>query len=212
MDGDPFGSEDSAPVGSSDGFPMPEPPAGMGDPISSDEGYVGGGSDDFMAVNDPAPPASNSNPADDFAAAPPPPPPVATSSPSSSSEPFPAPVSPAKSSSPPLDAMAAWNEEWSTKLAARKDAEDAAKAAAIAQASSDASHFDLARSKAREATSLKNRNEEQVKLEALEADLESVNPWERVVKLVDIQQDKEGPDLSRMRSILIQLKNEPIGA
>ena len=52
----------------------------------------------------------------------------------------------------------------------------------------------------------------QVKLEALEADLESDNPWERVVKLVDLQQEGEGSDVSRMRSILIQLKNEPIKA
>ena len=85
-------------------------------------------------------------------------------------------------------AMDTWNAEWTAKLTARKSAENAAKAEAITAALADAAKFNTTREKTRESKMQKNRNEEQVKLEALEADLESVNPWERVVKLVDLQQ------------------------
>ena len=61
----------------------------------------------------------------------------------------------------------------------------------------------------KEKTQANNRTAEQVFLEQLEADLESDNPWERVVNLVDIQADAdEANDVSRMRQIFIQLKNE----
>jgi len=50
----------------------------------------------------------------------------------------------------------------------------------------------------------------------LEADLEAENPWERVIKLVDMQADVGGPgssvcDLQRLKQMLIQLKAEPLG-
>mmetsp|Transcript_18413 Transcript_18413/g.38339 ORF Transcript_18413/g.38339 Transcript_18413/m.38339 type:complete len:165 (+) Transcript_18413:31-525(+) len=109
-------------------------------------------------------------------------------------------------------AMATWNAEWMEKLSARKNKENEAKAKAIEQAGKDLEQFVAERDASRESKMSKNRSEEQVKLEALEADLESDNPWERVVKLVDLQQEGEGSDVSRMRSILIQLKNEPIKA
>lgn len=49
-------------------------------------------------------------------------------------------------------------------------------------------------------------------LEQLEGELESENPWERVVSLVDTQAEivEDFKDTSRMTSILIQLKNEPL--
>lgn len=49
-------------------------------------------------------------------------------------------------------------------------------------------------------------------LEQLEGELESENPWERVVSLVDTQAEivEDFQDTSRMTSILIQLKNEPL--
>ena len=117
---------------------------------------------------------------------------------------------------PPVEeetsAMATWNAEWMEKLQNRKNAENEAKSTAIEQAGKDLAQFVAERDAGRESKMSKNRSEEQVKLEALEADLESDNPWERVVKLVDLQQEGEGSDVSRMRSILIQLKNEPIKA
>lgn len=52
----------------------------------------------------------------------------------------------------------------------------------------------------------------QVFLEQLEGELESENPWERVVSLVDTQAEvlEDFKDKSRMTSILIQLKNDPL--
>ena len=49
--------------------------------------------------------------------------------------------------------------------------------------------------------------------EQMDADLDAANGWERVVKLIDCdtKPEKDGrSDLSRMRSILVQLKNEPL--
>lgn len=53
---------------------------------------------------------------------------------------------------------------------------------------------------------------QKVFLEQLEGELESENPWERVVSLVDTQSEvvEDFKDTSRMTSILIQLKNEPL--
>lgn len=49
-------------------------------------------------------------------------------------------------------------------------------------------------------------------LEQLEGELESENPWERVVSLVDTQTEivEDYKDTGRMTSILIQLKNDPL--
>ena len=49
-------------------------------------------------------------------------------------------------------------------------------------------------------------------LEQLEGELESENPWERVVSLVDTQSEivEDFKDTGRMTSILIQLKNDPL--
>lgn len=100
-----------------------------------------------------------------------------------------------------------WNSEWQAKLEMRRGAEVSAKAACIAAAAAALATFSTERMALRDATMSKNRSEEQVKLESLEADLESVNPWERVVKLVDLQQE-EGINVERIRTLLIQLKNE----
>lgn len=52
----------------------------------------------------------------------------------------------------------------------------------------------------------------QIFLEQLEGELESENPWERVVSLVDTQTEivEDYKDTTRMTSILIQLKNDPL--
>ena len=81
-----------------------------------------------------------------------------------------------------------------------------------AKATEDLEQFNSEKEKMREANQQKNRNEEQVLLEQLEADLDSDNPWERVVNLVDIEakNDDDKSDVSRMRQIFIQLKTEPL--
>jgi hypothetical protein len=59
----------------------------------------------------------------------------------------------------------------------------------------------------------KNRSEEQVLLESLESEVEGGNAWERVTKLIDISAEAveaKKSDVSRMRKLFIQLKNEPL--
>ena len=58
-----------------------------------------------------------------------------------------------------------------------------------------------------------NRSEEQVLVETLESQAEVLKTWDRVTKLIDASADvvdKELSDVSRMRKLFIQLKNEPL--
>jgi hypothetical protein len=59
-----------------------------------------------------------------------------------------------------------------------------------------------------------NRSEEQVLVETLESEAEVLKTWERVTKLIDASSDvadaSKGSDVSRMRKLFIQLKNEPL--
>ena len=52
----------------------------------------------------------------------------------------------------------------------------------------------------------------QLLMEQIEADMEAENPWARVIKLVDLQAEHSDKnlDVSRMRQLFIQLKNEPV--
>jgi len=110
-----------------------------------------------------------------------------------------------------LSPMAKWNNEWTVTLMQRKDEENAAKAKDVEQARLDLENFQAARETRRESKMARNRSEEQDKLEALEADLENNNSWQRVVKLVELTHDTvEGSeDVKRMRDVFILLKNEP---
>uniref|UniRef100_A0A7S2GYA0 Clathrin light chain n=1 Tax=Helicotheca tamesis TaxID=374047 RepID=A0A7S2GYA0_9STRA len=112
---------------------------------------------------------------------------------------------------PELSPMAKWNNEWQVTLMQRKDEENAAKAKDVEQARVDLEKFQAEREARREAKMARNRSEEQDKLEALEADLENDNSWQRVVKLVELTQDsaEASEDTKRMKDVFILLKNEP---
>ena len=107
--------------------------------------------------------------------------------------------------------MAKFNEEWQRTLLARKDEENAKKATVVETARQEIEAFQADREKRREARMAKNRSDEQDKLEAIEADLENDNSWQKVVKIIELNQDsKEGSgDTGRMRDILVLMKNEP---
>ena len=108
-------------------------------------------------------------------------------------------------------AMTKWNEEWQTTLLARKDEENSIKAAAVEKAREDIASFQAEREKRRESRMAKNRSDEQDKLEAIEADLENDNSWQRVVKMIELNQDSSdgAVDTGRMKDVLVLLKNEP---
>jgi len=108
-------------------------------------------------------------------------------------------------------AMAKFNAEWQETLAARKDEEDAAKVDMEAAAKTFMDEFQAKREAKRDAKLAKNREDEQAKLEDIEADLENDNNWQRVSKMVDLTQDgavEDNEDTKRMRDVFILLKNE----
>ena len=58
-----------------------------------------------------------------------------------------------------------------------------------------------------------NRSEEQILLESLESEVDAANTWDRVAKLIDAANDTTmaaNADVTRMRKLFIQLKNEPL--
>jgi hypothetical protein len=106
--------------------------------------------------------------------------------------------------------MQIWNEQWQETLLARKDEENAKKAEFVEAARLALEEFQAMAEQKRDAKMAKNRQDEQEKLEAIEADLENDNSWQRVCKMVDLSHDAaEGSaDVSRMRDVLIFLKND----
>eukprot|EP00584_Thalassiosira_punctigera_P007790 CAMPEP_0172532930 /NCGR_PEP_ID=MMETSP1067-20121228/5797_1 /TAXON_ID=265564 ORGANISM="Thalassiosira punctigera, Strain Tpunct2005C2" /NCGR_SAMPLE_ID=MMETSP1067 /ASSEMBLY_ACC=CAM_ASM_000444 /LENGTH=244 /DNA_ID=CAMNT_0013317493 /DNA_START=110 /DNA_END=844 /DNA_ORIENTATION=- len=110
--------------------------------------------------------------------------------------------------------MAKWNDEWAVTLLRRKEEENATKASHVETARDEVAAFQAEREKRREARMAKNRSDEQDKLEAIEADLENDNSWQRVVKMIELNQDStEGAvDTGRMKDVLVLLKNEPARA
>ncbi|KAL7534597.1 hypothetical protein ACHAXR_005979 [Thalassiosira sp. AJA248-18] len=107
--------------------------------------------------------------------------------------------------------MAKWNDAWQTTLLTRKDDENAMKASTVEKAREEIAAFQAEREKRREARMAKNRSDEQDKLEAIEADLENDNSWQRVVKMIELNQDSSdgAVDTGRMKDVLVLLKNEP---
>merc|ERR1712194_146560 len=111
---------------------------------------------------------------------------------------------------PEASAMKKFNEEWQETMSARKAEEDAEKAAMVEAARVAIEEFQTKASMKRDAKMAKNREDEQAKLEDIEADLENDNNWQRVSKMVELTQDgvDAGEDTKRMRDIFILLKNE----
>ena len=106
--------------------------------------------------------------------------------------------------------MQIWNEEWQALLLVRKDEESARQAELTEEARIALETFQKEREAKREATMITNRNDEQAKLEAIEADLENDNSWQRVCKMVELQSEStdKAQDVKRMRDVMILLKND----
>jgi hypothetical protein len=110
--------------------------------------------------------------------------------------------------------MQKWSAEWQETLKERKDAENARKAELLEAARISLEEFVQTRESKRESNMSRNREDEQAKLEAIEADLENDNSWQRVCKMVELSHDStsQAEDVKRMRDVLILLKNEPTRA
>lgn len=123
-------------------------------------------------------------------------------------EAIPEPVVPEEPTGP--TPMSIWNDEWQVTLKDRKDAENAKKAEVLEQAKAEMEAFQAAREAKREARMKTNRSDEQEKLEAMEADLENDNSWQKVCKLVELSHEAgdDSADVKRMRDVMITLKND----
>lgn len=111
----------------------------------------------------------------------------------------------------PMDpsAMQKWNEEWQVTLNQRKEEEETVKLELEAAAKAFLEEFQADKEAKRESKMAKNREDEQAKLEAIEADLENDNSWQRVCKMVELSHDGgAGEDVKKMRDALILLKND----
>jgi hypothetical protein len=107
-------------------------------------------------------------------------------------------------------AMQKWNAEWQETLLVRKEEENARRAELVEAARVALEQFQAEREQRRESKMAKNREDEQSKLEAIEADLENDNSWQKVCKMVELSHDstKQAQDVKRMRDLLILLKND----
>jgi len=47
-------------------------------------------------------------------------------------------------------------------------------------------------------------------VESLGSEVDLVKTWDRVSKLIDVNEDQKGSDVTRMRKLFIHLKNEPL--
>jgi hypothetical protein len=110
--------------------------------------------------------------------------------------------------------MQKWSAEWQDTLKQRKDDENARKAELLEASRIALEEFVQARESKRESNMSRNREDEQAKLEAIEADLENDNSWQRVCKMVELSHDStsQAEDVKRMRDTLIFLKNDPTRA
>jgi Clathrin light chain len=111
-------------------------------------------------------------------------------------------------------AMQKWNAEWQELLLVRKEEENTRRAELVEASRLAMEQFAAEREQKRESKMAKNREDEQAKLEAIEADLENDNSWQKVCKMVELSHDstKQAQDVKRMRDILILLKNNPAKA
>ena len=124
------------------------------------------------------------------------------------------PAAPLPEPEPETNALTKFTKEWEAKLQEKIGSEQEEEKKARESAKNELEDW----SKQREIRLTKkkemNRSTESVFVEQIESALVSKNTWERVTKLVDITQSdaKDGlkSDVGRMRSLFVQLKNEPI--
>lgn len=107
-----------------------------------------------------------------------------------------------------------WNAKWREHLAEKDAQHNARKAEIMAEARAALDTYYELRQKTKDAKATLNRQEEAQLLEDLEQDKHLENPWKRVVKMVELNQeiDKTKKDVGRFKSILIKLKEKPLSA
>ena len=116
---------------------------------------------------------------------------------------------------PASDALTAFEATWSREIAEKAETEAAAVAQKKASAETELDKFYDERTDKKAQRAATNREHESAQIadtERLARESSAGNPFARIVALVDTQvgeKASEGPDMSRMRTLLIQLKNDP---
>ena len=104
-----------------------------------------------------------------------------------------------------------FTREWNMQFRERCEAKDKAamdkKKEILSAAAEELNNWKEERNKKLAAKKEMNREEEAKVLESAKADMECANPWERVVKLVDMKSEGEH-DMSRMKQVMIRMKND----
>ena len=105
-----------------------------------------------------------------------------------------------------------FNREFQVKIDAKRAAEFEHEKAVRAKALEEMATWKNQREIKLNAKKETNRNEQQVFVETLESEAQNLKVWDRVGKLIDANEsgDRKGSDVSRMRKLFIQLKNEPL--
>lgn len=109
--------------------------------------------------------------------------------------------------------ISVFNRSWNEKLDQKKAAETAAENEGKAKAAEELANWTTQREVRLNAKKDKNRSEEQVLLETLESEIDGGSTWDRVIKLIDASAEagEAGKvDVTRMKKLFIQLKNEPL--
>mmetsp|Transcript_18659 Transcript_18659/g.57497 ORF Transcript_18659/g.57497 Transcript_18659/m.57497 type:complete len:129 (-) Transcript_18659:86-472(-) len=111
------------------------------------------------------------------------------------------------------DAMAdEFKAQFDEAVAERQAKEDALREKNVGDAADHVADFETARRDKLMNTTMKlNREKEHEFLDDLHRGEECENPWERVLTLVDLNPETpeaDGPDVARLRKVLIQKKNE----
>ena len=110
------------------------------------------------------------------------------------------------------DALREFNQQWRLQLEQKAQIARETQATLREQAADDIKKMYAEIEGNRETRQGANRQSEQKFLEDMEAQSEVENPWQRVTSLVDTNANpEESSDVSRLRSILVHLKNADAG-
>ena len=113
---------------------------------------------------------------------------------------------------PQSSAMDEFTRKWEAEIQAKDDEEQEAKKLAVVKARGELEKAESERLVLRDSNMAKNRSEEQLLMEQIEADMEAENPWARVIKLVDLQAEHSDKnlDVSRIGSTHLRFYREQV--
>jgi hypothetical protein len=109
------------------------------------------------------------------------------------------------------NALTDFNAKWEKELATKEQEEKAEIAKQEKEANKELEQWNAQRDIKLKAKKESNRSAEGLTKEKIEAEAHpEKNPWERVLSMVDAKDQVGGTEVTRMHSLFIQLKNDPL--